>query len=219
MATRKDIEAKAGLAIFPTWKKLLKFIDSTGVVAGPGIRVSQGPNGTQVVRSDSFQAWNHPFKVSTQRGEKDKYEVIVTPGTLNTVQPNINGTQLDGLKDGNIVPVTPLSIEAPGSDGYAKTFIILEINVHESADRGGIQINPEELNIAHVEDIGVTQAALLAGTAIDTEKMGQHPLAALYWKDGKVEKVIQMTYHNLGHRYLEADQDAGKSSRHLVWSM
>lgn len=209
----KDIVAKKGDLILPKWRALLQFIANTGIVTGPGIRVTQGPNGTLVDADASFRPWSHPFKVSC-----DGTSASVRAGLVNGVSPYITDVRITGVDDeGMEVDVPEIEIE---HDGTPITYIALVLITPEASGGPVAPIafadTPETVFIEHVTAL---PEAFAEGGSVASLGRAVYPLAALYWEDkGILREKIQIVHHNLGHRYIQSQAKAGIPGRHLFWA-
>lgn len=209
----RDIQAKKGDRILPKWKKLLEFISNTGVITGPGVRISRGPNGTQVFADHFDKPYNHPFKVSRSASDG----VSVRAGTINNVYPYIDEVPISGRVDGENVEVPPLTIEAP--QGSAQTYVVVTVVVEEG--NGPIQItdDPEKLYMDHIP---AYEFDLATDGTYGSEGIGiaKYPIATIYWDEaGDVETIFPIVHHNLGHRFLQGNPRSGYPARHLFWAV
>lgn len=205
-----DIVARKGDLVLPKWRALLQFISRTGIIPGPGVRVSSGPNGTYVDAEASFKPWNHPFKVSAS-----SERVRVRAGLVNGVAPYINGVRITGVDDkGKQVEVPQLELK---HDGTPITYVAIVIVTPESGDTPIALFNtPESIRIEHVT---MLPRAFAEGGTVAELGRAVYPIAALYWnEDGTLRRRIQIVHHNLGHRYIQSQAKAGIPGRHLFWA-
>ena len=205
----QDIVARRGDLVLRKWAALLQFIARTGIVAGPGVRVTQTPNGTMVDSDASFRPWSHPFKVSCD-GEK----AAIRAGLVNGIAPHVDGVRITGVDDGGKeIAVPDLVIE---HDGTPITYIALIALTSTTGRNIEIVDSPETLFIGHVTELPENFAG--GGTAPDLGR-ATYPLAALYWSSkGVLRRKIQIVHHNLGHRYIQSQAKAGIPGRHLFWA-
>lgn len=201
------IRAKRGDLILPKWRALLDFIASTGIVTGPGVRITQGPNGT-IVHSDHFRSpWQHPFKVSySSDGAR------VRSGLVNGIAPFITSdVRVSGLyEDGAIADVPAIEVESLGT---TKSAIALEVTVEEGNDVTIID-DYEHFRIVHTE---ITDDS---NETIESDSLGnvRYPLSIIYWDDDSISKTYQVVYHNLGYRFLQGSSKEGRPVRHFFWA-
>lgn len=209
----KDIVARKGDPVLPKWNALLRFIANTGIVTGPGVRVTQGPNGTFVDADASFQPWSHPFKVSC-----DGTSASVRAGLVNGVSPYITDVRITGINNEGIkVDVPEVEIE---HDGTPITYIALVLITPEASGGPVAPIafadTPETIFIEHVTEL---PEAFAEGGTVASLGRAVYPLAALYWEEkGILREKIQIVHHNLGHRYIQSQAKAGIPGRHLFWA-
>lgn len=204
----RDIVAKKGQKILPRWKALLRFIKSTGVIAGKGVKISRGPNGT-TVSADHFQKpWSHPFKVTVSGGS-----ATIRMGTVNGLVPHIDGVNISGFDDDfKQVNVPSIPIE-PGEEGESHIALVLNVPDGSSAI---ILDDPATFTIEHFP----WASDVTGGGGEDYRGAGKYPLAVLLWgDDGKLIKKHQVVHFNLGHRFLQSEAASGRPSRHLFWAV
>lgn len=208
----KDIVARKGDLILPKWRALLRFITNTGIVTGPGVRVTQGPNGTLVDADASFRPWSHPFKVSC-----DGTSATVRAGLVNGVSPYIAGVRITGVDDeGMEVEVPEVEIE---HDGTPITYIALVLITPESSGRVAPIAFADTPETVFIEHVNALPEAFAEGGSVASLGRAVYPLAALYWEDkGILRDKIQIVHHNLGHRYIQSQAKAGIPGRHLFWA-
>jgi hypothetical protein len=204
-----EIIARKRDPILPKWRALLKFIKNTGIVTGPGVKVTQTPNGTLVDAERSFRPWSHPFKVST-----DGTTATIRAGLVNGVSPYLNGVRINGIDDdGNEIEVPPLEIT---HDGTLITYIAIVLNLPAGNETMAISDSPEAIRIEHVTSLPENFAE---GGTVSDQTRGVYPIAALYW-NGKNDfnKRLQIVHHNLGHRFIRASPKEGIVGRHFFWA-
>ena len=204
-----EIIARKGDGILPRWRALLKFIKNTGIVVGPGVKVTQTPNGTLVDADRAFRPWSHPFKVST-----NGLTATVRAGLVNGVAPYINEVRITGVDDdGKEVDVPDLVIE---HDGTLITYIAVVLDLPAGSDKLAISDSPEAIRIEHVTKLPENFAE---GGTVSDETRGVYPIAVLYWTaKGELNKRLQIVHHNLGHRFIKAAPDQGIVGRHFFWA-
>lgn len=204
----KEIEASKGDSILPKWQALLAFIKNTGIVVGPGVKVTQGPNGTYVDAESNFRPWTHPFKVST-----DGSTVRVRAGLVNGVAPYIGKVRITGVDDdGKKVEVPELDIK---HDGTLITYVNLVLITPADGDIVIVD-SPETIFIEHSTSVPKN----FAGGGV-TQSLGRavYPLAALYWDEKNIfRQRFQIVHHNLGHRFIQSKPQEGIPGRHLFWA-
>ena len=217
----KDIIAKRGDEVLPKWRALLKFIANTGIVVGPGVKVTTGPNGTYVDADSAFRPWSHPFKVSC-----DGATARVRAGLVNGISPYIADVRISGVDiKGANVDVPPLVID---HDGTPITYVALVVVTPESTVSGGeivLTDSPKTIFIAHVTSLsrkfsggGSPLESAPSGSPVPLDK-AIYPLASLYLESKCVLlKKTQIVHHNLGHRYIQSQAKAGIPGRHLFWA-
>lgn len=205
----KEIVARKGDFVLQKWAALLKFIANTGIVTGPGVRVTQGPNGTYVDADASFRPWNHPFKVST-----DGTTARVRNGLVNGLSPFIGDVRISGFdKNGREAEVPEIEITNGES---AITYIAIVAIMPEGGRSIEIVDTPETFSVQHILSL---PESFNGGGSESNLGRAVYPLAALYWDDDfKFVKRTQIVHHNLGHRYIQSQAKAGIPGRHLFWA-
>lgn len=197
MAIPAEIKAVRGRPILPAWRALLRFIEGTGIVRGPGVRLKVGPWGTRVWADSDFEPWAHPFAVSSSAAG-----LIVSPGTVDGLFPFIEGVSISGEdEDGNPVPAPKL--EAKGEEA-STTYVVLEAVLGE----GGVTVEaPENLRILHEKEP-------------PRPGSNKQPLAAIRWgASGRVRSVFQIVHHNLAFGMNGGDVAAGEAPRAFFWAV
>jgi hypothetical protein len=204
-----EIIARKGDGILPKWRALLKFIQNTGIVVGPGVKVTQTPNGTLVDADKAFRPWGHPFKTSA-----GNTAASVRAGLVNGVAPYINEVRITGIDDdGKEVEVPELVIK---HDGTPITYIAIVLNLPAGNESMAIADSPESIRIEHVTSLPENFAE---GGTVSDETRGVYPIAALYWDSpGELNKRLQIVHHNLGHRFIRANPSQGIVGRHFFWA-
>ena len=204
-----EIIARKGDGILPKWRALLRFIKNTGIVVGPGVKVTQTPNGTLVDADRSFRPWSHPFKVSA-----DGTTARVREGLVNGVAPYLNGVRITGIDDnGKEIEVPELELK---HDGTLITYIAIVLDLPAGSDRLAISDSPEAIRIEHVNRLPEN---FQEGGTVSDQTRGVYPIAALYWNGkGDLNKRLQIVHHNLGHRFIPAAPDQGIVGRHFFWA-
>lgn len=210
----KELKANKGDSILPKWKKLLEFIGQTGIVPGPGVRITRTTNGTHIYADHFQKPWSHPWKVSAT-----PEEVTVRAGTVNGLVPWIGEegkrVRINGLDDENKeIEVPPLPIRF--RTGSFVTEIVLVVKLQEEE---GIAISdtPESLYIDHRYE---GDPSTRAGGATDVLGTGIYPLAKIYWsRDTEdIRAVHQICHHNLQHRFQQSSPKSGRPARHFFWA-
>ena len=205
-----EIIARKGEEVLPKWRALLKFIGNTGIVMGPGVRVTQTPNGTLVDADLTFRPWSHPFKVST-----DGTTAKVRAGLVNGVAPYINEIPITGVDDnGAEIEVPDIQL---GRVATPITYIAVVLNLPVGKETMAISDSPEAIRIEHVDYLPQN---FQEGGTVGDETRAVYPLAALYWNErGEFNKRLQIVHHNLGHRFISAKPDQGIVGRHFFWAI
>lgn len=206
----QEIVARRGEKVFPKWQALLRFIANTGIVAAPGIKVTYLPTGGTLVESDaSYKAWGHPFKVSAS-----SESFSVRSGLVNGLAPYLDGVRITGVDDeGKKVDVPRVEIKHKGDP---ITYISLVVVTPEGGSRITLTDSPETLYIKHST---MLPEGFREGGSIPFLGETEYPLAALYWEgEGVLRRKLQIVHHNLGHRYIQSQAQAGISGRHLFWA-
>jgi hypothetical protein len=198
------LRVKRGDNILAAWNRLLAWAETTRVIAGPGQRLHVTPTGTRLYVDDPSQQWAHPWRVNLTGNE-----AAIEAGTLNNEVPLLNGITLDGF-NGEGEQVTPPRLRVKGVKA-GKTWIALRV-----LTRGGVIVadNPEALTVVEVDSLDPRQ---FEGGSPDVNGVGLHPLAAVYWRDAKPVRVLQITHHNLQHRFIQAGN--GRPARHVFWAV
>lgn len=205
----REIVARRGDLVLPTWRAMLKFIAATGIVTGPGVRVTQTPNGTLVDADRTFRPWAHPFKVGS-----DGVTASVREGLMNGVAPFIGQVRIDGTdKDGREAVVPELELK---HDGTPITYVAIVLDM-PIVDGGAAFIDtPEACRIEHVTKL---PRQFEQGGVVPDGTRAIYPLAALYWNArGDLRKRLQIVHHNLGHRYIPGEPARGTVGRHFFWA-
>lgn len=198
MGIPRDIRAERGQPILPAWQALLRFIEQTGIVRGPGVRIQTGPWGTRVWADSDFQPWAHPFAVSSGGAG----ELIVSPGTVNGLFPFVEGGSMAGEDEaGNPVEVPKLQASATPS---GTSWVILEV----IPGRGGEVVEgADTLRILHEEERprpGSTKQAL----------------AMIRWHpSGSLRSIFQIVHHNLAFGEGGAATGDGEAPRGFFWAV
>jgi len=115
------------------WNKLVDCLRALVIQPGAGIRVTRTPSGTTLAIVPQSQgappvSLPHPFKVFVVKDDDDGTKVQVAYGTVNGIEPTINGTWLH-----NIQPTPPtLTVD----DG---TTVYLKANLNEKREVRGIR--------------------------------------------------------------------------------
>lgn len=211
MAIPLELIARKGDLILPKWNAFLDFLDRTvRVVRGEGVRMRHLPSGgLYIYADDNFNPWACPFKVSAGTDG-----ARVREGTLNGLVPRIAGVPINGVDDeGNRVevPLVELTPKAGGKSYVALRLVFKEEPVEvDPAD-------PEALTIVEVAEL--PELFTQGGSVVSDDNSTLYPLAVIYWNDdGDIERVFQITHHNLTHRFVNGSAQAGTPSRHLFWA-
>jgi hypothetical protein len=185
-----DLKVKPGQPVAPAWDKLLDFLRRFRLVAGPGVSLSQTPDGTFIAAEPVRAAFDHPFRVTAALTE-----ARVTKGTIEGIVPTIGSNPLDADQP----PQLKLK-GGPGKDG--RSYVALQVKT----TMGGL--DPEMKGVAEIVHVQT-----LARTA---NEIGLQPLAVLKWTQG-IPAAFQIVYHNLGHHYVI--QTEARGSRHLFYAV
>lgn len=202
MAIPRELRAVAGQAILPVWRALLRYIDKTGIIRGPGVRMQVTPHGTYVWADSDWQPWSHPFEVSTSAGR-----AVIAPGTVAGLSPFIGEVNISGEdEEGN--PVKPPKLDlAPQESGFS--YVGIEVipdkttSTVSDSDPGAFQI--------------VERAEIPQGNTVGDSTF--YPLARLEWSEkGRIKKVFQIVHHNLNYLWLQGSPLNGTPERHIFWA-
>jgi len=206
MAIPSYLYPKPGDDVEEYVKRLTRWAESTDIVIGsPGLEMIQNDLGTAVVYKPR-SAWDHPFRVTAS-----SFRVQVGLGFVNNQIPRINEITVDGVdSNGKLVSVPQLAIKAPDA---RESWVVVVLVV----DSKGVPIDPtddpEALTIRHVTNL---DPAFYEGGYPDAVGYGFQPLARLSWRDGVLERVFQIVFHNLGHRFKAGDGD--RPGRHFFYA-
>jgi len=194
MAIPADIKAERGRPILPAWRALLRFIERTGIVRGPGVRLRTGPWGTYVYADADYQPWNHPFLVSASGAR-----IMVGPGMVDGVFPYLDKQPISAIdEEGNAIPAPFLDVDPP-SGGVS--FVVLEVEPGES---GEIVDHPDKTRIIHESE---------------RPRPGEpkQALAELHWSGERVRSVFQVVLHNLN--FGTSEGATGEAPRAFFWAV
>lgn len=198
------LRVKRGDNILAAWNRLLAWVETTRVIAGPGQRIHVTPTGTRVYVDDPARQWAHPWRVHVTGGEAS-----IEAGNVNGEPAMLNGLTLDGF-NGEGEQVTPPRLKVKGVK-VGKTWVALRVTTKEGVI---VADDPEALTVVEVESL---DPRLLEGGSPDVNGVGLHPLAVIYWRDSKPVKVVQNTHHHLQHRFIPAND--GRPARHVFWAV
>lgn len=200
----KTLHVRKGEPILPAWRRLQAWIRSTRVIAGAGVRLTQGPNGTLAIADTAVSVWSHPFRVSLAGAS-----AFVADGSVNNLVPLLSGVGLDGVGDnGSTVQVPALALKVKAS---GRSWVCVRVEV-----TGGL-IDPQSKTSLTIVEVAELPAKISEGGSPDAEGVGLHPLAVIYWQNGQPVRTHQVTHHNLIHRFVAAQP--GRLSRHLFWAV
>ncbi|WP_038168570.1 hypothetical protein [Verrucomicrobium sp. BvORR106] len=198
------LKVKRGDNILSAWKKLLAWVETTRVIAGPGQRIHVTPAGTRVYVDDPSRQWAHPWRVHLSGGEAS-----IEAGNVNGEPAMLNGLTLDGFNKDE-VQVTPPRLKVKGVKA-GKTWICLKVTTREGV------IVADDLNALTVVEVSSLDPRLIEGGSPDKDGVGLHVLAFIRWRDSKPLKVVQNTHFDLQHRFIPAND--GRPARHVFWGM
>lgn len=208
----RHLYPRRGDDVLEWWKKVTDWAKTLTVETGPGMFLSQGPNGTQImVREGS------PVRTPLRIGLTGS-RATVSPGFVGDRVPfvalpdgsgyiRLDGTGADGVTPATgAVPGIDLSKSKPGPDRRGAIVIRMQVN------NRGIPIDdredPEALQVTYTAEFDAAARRKLAAENIAIE-----PLAIVYWSAGArpiPERVGQIVRHNLQHSYA-----AGEPGRHF----
>jgi hypothetical protein len=131
MLTKRDSERLKGLE---------RQMKASRIIPGAGILSTETPNGIVLsVNNNVVESVNHPFRV-TLLGST----FVVNFGTVNNIEPRIDGIPISGDESGN-----QPEMDLPPEKGTGNYYIILEITTdkdHYIDNRNGVQIKVIKAN-------------------------------------------------------------------------
>lgn len=195
---------KRGDSILSAWQKLLAWVETTRVIAGPGQRIHVTPTGTRVYVEDPSRQWAHPWRVHVTSGEAS-----IEAGNVNGEPVMLNGLTLDGFNEDD-VQVTPPRLKVKGVKA-GKTWICLKVTTKEGV------IVADDPNALTVVEVSSLDPRLIEGGSPDKDGVGLHVLAFIRWRESKPLKVVQNTHFDLQHRFIPANDD--RPARHVFWAV
>lgn len=194
-------------------KKLERMVRKRSTISITGnVRVHEYEDGKEVIGEDVVQNFDGAFSVSLA----GLTEVRVDPGTVNMIQPLIDGVQLDGKKrNGQPAPdgVPSLSIKEGGDKETRGSYVCLKVKALGEHGQGFDPADEEALTVAHLKTLeeGVAEGPGYPETG---ELIGYRPLAFIEWdEEAKIPRRIrQIRYFDQEYEFIKAEE--GRPGRH-----
>lgn len=177
------------------------------------VRVHQYEDGKEVVGEDIVQNFDGAWTVSL----RGLTEVRIGPGTVNQIQPRINGIYLDGTdKSGQPSPegIPMLSIKEGGDKETRGSWVCLKVVSLGENEAGFDPEDEEALTVAHLKTLekGIAEGPGYPETG---ELIGYRPLAHIEWNEAanKPRRVRQIRYFDQEYQFYKSD-DEERPGRH-----
>lgn len=196
-----ELEVKPGDPVLPAWKKLLSWIRSAKVIAGPGIRLAFTSKGVIATVNREETPWRHPWRVSVGT------HAIVSPGTVDGVMARMRDDLSQKLlrlderdDDGKLTGDGPprLKIDFKKHDDEGKFWIWLNADINEDLD----------LDTDNPEAVTITQER--------RERTFGQPLALVYLDESRTSVIntFQISHHN--YKLMVQEQETGLPRRIFI---
>lgn len=193
------------------WEAARAAVRASRVRGGSGIRVKETADGSIISAAEGPATWNHPFRVELL-GSRAR----ITPGTVNGIEPRIDGVPLSGT-DEDPPPVLAWEKLKLGDDGRGYVAIELECDAHW-------KIAPERLTVVQVAEFDTEDGepfedqspALAGGVPGLPGRRARYPLALLIKRASGAVDAVQIVHFALQHRAAPRTADA-TIARHFFW--
>lgn len=203
------------------WNAALRFILSLRLTAGPGVKLSIGPNGTIISVDRQRFDRSHAFKCALLGA----MGVRIQPGLVAGIIPSVGKEPLD--EERALLWAKPL-FDATGRGWVAlevtfgAKWEVISAQVVQVADLDTLDGLPAKADAA--KPPGYAAGAPLTISTGKTDKKtklvdrrARHPLAMIRKRDNGALVLFQITQHNLNHRAAVQGKD-DKIARHFFFA-
>lgn len=189
--TANEIKVRRGEPVESAWRRLVAWVESLRIVPNERLMVRHTPQGV-IIKIMDDQKFRHPFRVSAGVNH-----VIVSPGTVNDIVPVIaekagkrridNRDKAGKLENGKSAPMLKIDTKKAAKDGSLYV---------------SLKVKPTETLGESPDDAEIVQTETAKGPS---DGNGYQPLALLWLSVDRrtIEKVFQITNHNVKHNYKE----------------